>query len=83
MIDRKLQPVEWAAFLYELEDAKEHLEALIKDIGHDLDYDENNLRVDLGHIYAHLNRAWRRSMKAVDDGEWDKASQFPDDLMPV
>jgi hypothetical protein len=83
MIDRNLQPVEWAAFLYELADAKEHLETLLKELEKDVDYDESDLRVDLGHVYAHLNRAWRRSMKEVRDDEWHQASQFPDDLMPI
>jgi hypothetical protein len=40
MIDKKLQPVEWAAFMYELEDAREHLEKLIKDV-------ENNRSFEL------------------------------------
>lgn len=83
MIDKKLQPVEWAAFMYELEDALEHLEGLIKDVEQIQDYEEGDLRVDLGHVYAHLNRAWRRSAKALAEGERDWASQFPDDLTPV
>ncbi|WP_147292908.1 hypothetical protein [Dyella psychrodurans] len=69
--------------MYELEDAKEHLANLIKEIEGDAAYDESNLRIDLGHVYAHLNRAWRRSMRAVDKRDWDSASQFPDDLKPI
>ncbi|RUL75965.1 hypothetical protein [Dyella choica] len=83
MIDRNLQPVEWAAFMYELGDALEHLENLIKDIEQTPDYDEDAFRIDLGHVYAHLNRAWRRSAKAVADDDWELASQFPDDLSPI
>jgi hypothetical protein len=83
MIDRHLQPVEWAAFIYELDDAREHLETLLKRMERDPGYDDINLRIDLGHVYAHLNRAWRRSMKAVGDDEWDQASQFPHDLTPI
>ncbi|GLQ98166.1 hypothetical protein [Dyella mobilis] len=83
MIDKQLQPVEWCSFMYELEDALEHLGNLIKDIEHDPDYSDEDLRIDLGHVYAHLNRAWRRSAKAVPDGDWDWASRFPDDLEPV
>lgn len=83
MIDKKLQPVEWAAFMYELEDAREHLEKLIKDLEQSADYGEAELRVDLGHVYAHLNRAWRRSSKELADEDWDSASQLPDDLKPV
>lgn len=83
MIDKKLQPVEWAAFMYELEDALEHLGNMIKEIEQSLDYDEANFRIDLGHVYAHLNRAWRRSAKDFPESEWEWASRFPDDLVPM
>lgn len=83
MIDRELQPVEWAMFMYELEDALEHLGNLIKEIQQTPDYNEDNLRIDLGHVYAHMNRAWRRSVKDVAEDEWNEASRFPDDLEPV
>lgn len=83
MIDKKLQPVEWAAFMYELEDAREHLEKLIKDHDQSADDGEEEFRVDLGHVYAHLNRAWRRSLKDLADEEWEEASQFPGDLKIV
>lgn len=85
MISKEENPVEWAAFLYELEDAKEHLESLIKDIQTDPEYDENVLRIDLGHVYSHLNRAWQRQKLARDfsDEEWTAASQFPNDLPPA
>lgn len=83
MIDKKLQPVEWAEFMYELGDALEHLEKLTRDVSQVADYDESNLRTDLGHVYAHLNRAWRRSAKALGDDDWESASRFPDDLTPI
>jgi hypothetical protein len=83
MIDKKLQPVEWASFMYELEDAREHLENLIKDLERNPDYGEPELRIDLGHVFAHLNRAWRRSARDLDDADRGWASQFPDDLIPV
>lgn len=83
MIDKKLQPVEWSEFMYELEDALEHLGNLIKDVEQVSDYDDSALRVDLGHVYAHLNRAWRRSAGALADNDREWASQFPDDLLPV
>lgn len=83
MIDKKLQPVEWAAFMYELDDAREHLENLIKNLEKDSDYGEPELRIDLGHVFAHLNRAWRRSARDLSDTEWEWASNFPDDLTPA
>jgi hypothetical protein len=83
MIDRNTQFVEWDLFLCELEDAKEHLATLLQEMKGDPCYDENNLRIDLGHVYAHLNRAWWRSVKAMDDNNREAASRFPDDLTPI
>jgi hypothetical protein len=83
MIDKKLQPIEWATFMYELEDALEHLSKLVQDVERVPDYDEDSFRIDLGHVYAHLNRAWRRSGNALPDDGWEWASQFPDDLTPI
>lgn len=84
MISKKSDPVEWSAFVYELEDAKEHLEQLISDLESDPGFDEPKLRIDLGHIYSHLNRAWhRRNLKGdLNDEEWKQASQFPQDCDP-
>ena len=85
MISKDKNPVEWAAFLYELEDAKEHLEALINDVQATPEYDEIALKIDLGHVYSHLNRAWQRQKLARDfsDEEWTAASQFPNDVQPT
>ena len=83
MIDKRLQPVEWSEFIYELEDAFEHLGKLIKDVDQVTDYDDDTLRVDLGHVYAHLNRAWRRSSMALADRDREWATRFPDDLAPI
>jgi hypothetical protein len=85
MIDKGKNPSEWVAFLYELEDAKEHLGNLIREIEHGPGYEEANLRVDLGHVYSHLNRAWHRRGMTRDfsEAEWLQASNFPTDLDPT
>lgn len=85
MITRETNPVGWALLLYELADAHEHLGNLIKEMSEDSEYSEPNLRIDLGHVYAHLNRAWFRRNVPEDfpESEWDTASSFPDDLEPV
>ncbi|MDB5869285.1 MAG: hypothetical protein JWP96_1617 [Polaromonas sp.] len=85
MIKKDINPGEWSDFMYELEDAKEHLAKLIADLNDDPDYDETNLRIDLGHVFSHLNRAWhRRGMtKDFSDEEWKLASNFPGDLEPI
>ncbi|MDH5821970.1 hypothetical protein QFW77_03045 [Luteimonas sp. RD2P54] len=85
MINRETNPVGWALLLYELVDAHEHLGNLIKEISQDPDYSEGDLRVDLGHVYAHLNRAWFRRNIPEDfpETQWDTATKFPGDLDPV
>jgi hypothetical protein len=85
MINRRDDPVAWAMFLYELTDAHEHLGELIKEISSDPEYGESELRIDLGHVYAHLNRAWRRRLKNSNfaDSEWEAGRAFPDDLEPL
>ena len=57
MISKESAPAAWATLMYELEDAQEHLTTLISEMSSRADYDEVNLRIDLGHVFAHLNRA--------------------------
>jgi len=85
MINRDLHPAGWAALVYELEDAREHLGQLIKALSEDAGYAEDELRTDLGHVYAHLNRAWFRRNVAEDfpDSDWQAASAFPADIEPI
>lgn len=85
MINRTDNPVGWAMLLSDLDDAHEHLGNLIKEIAADPEYGEPELRVDLGHVYAHLNRAWRRREITEDftDSELVAAGAFPNDLEPV
>ncbi len=85
MIDKQKHPVAWANLMYELEDANEHLAKLISEIESDPGYGEGNFRVDLGHVFAHLNRAWhlRNAAGGLPDDQWHAASQFPRDLEPV
>ena len=85
MINPKDNPVGWSLLLDELRDAHEHLGDLLKEISDGGDYSEEELGVFLGHVYAHLNRAWFRRNVPEDfpDSEWDAASGFPGDLEPV
>lgn len=85
MINRTENPVGWAMILNDLDDAHEHLGNLIKEITNDPDYGEPELRIDLGHVYAHLNRAWRRREITDDftDSEWIAAEAFPSDIEPI
>ncbi|MFL9878646.1 hypothetical protein PQR63_09650 [Herbaspirillum rhizosphaerae] len=85
MITKENAPVGWALLISELEDAKEHLSTLIENMHQDSEYDNANLRIDLGHVFAHLNRAWHRRdiREDLSDVEWEKASQFPADIEPL
>ena len=74
--------------MYELTDATEHLQTLIADIQKDSEYGNEELTIDLGHIYAHLNRAWNTRERDDDqpidyDSEWDTISKYPSDLKPI
>jgi hypothetical protein len=48
-------------------------------------YSEAELRIHLGHIYAHLNRAWRQRLvhEEMTETEWGKSREFPDDIQPI
>ncbi|MFZ6673550.1 hypothetical protein [Undibacterium sp. Xuan67W] len=85
MINKEANPVEWAGLMYELEDAREHLAALIVDMEKDPEFDETVLRIQLGHVFSHLNRAWHRRDLNRDfvEEEWTNASKFPNDLEPI
>ncbi|MCX7256823.1 MAG: DUF4375 domain-containing protein [Polaromonas sp.] len=47
--------------------------------------DEEFFRVDLGHIFSHLNRAWhsRNLIGELRANKWHEASKFPTDLDPT
>lgn len=88
MIDPRRDPLAWSMLMYELEDAHEHLGNLIRE----MKADEVAFRIDLGHVYAHLNRAWnlRDKTDAWHDPsnpdwntEYEAARAFPTDLEPI
>ncbi len=85
MIDRENSPAAWTFFMTELEDAREHLSDLIRELDETGSVDGAELSVDLGHVFAHLNRAWYRHRLRDDlpEDEWEQASSFPNDLSPV
>ncbi|KQQ35991.1 hypothetical protein ASF61_07175 [Duganella sp. Leaf126] len=85
MISKETAPEAWATLMYELEDAQEHLTSLISKMNSDTEYDEVNLRIDLVHVFSHLNRAWNRRDASGDTNEenWQRDSQFPTDLKPT
>lgn len=73
MITKEENPVEWAGMMYELEDAHEHLAALISNMESDPTFDKTDFRIQLGHVFAHLNRAWYRRdlLQDIPEGDSD------------
>ena len=81
----KQAPVAWAMLMYDLDDAREHLDSLMAQMQNDPEFDEACFRVLLGHIYWHLNRAWNRRDVVDDQLEISdpNVGRFPDDIEPI
>ena len=79
MINKEKNPVEWALFMYEHEDAHEHLGNLIEMLNNGKVDHSVELQVYLFHVYEHLNRAWhsRNHIGELSDDQWNEYSQFP------
>jgi hypothetical protein len=75
----------WALLLHELEDGHEHLGNLIHEMSNRGEIKEADFRIDLGHVYGHLNRAWngRNEAEEASREQWEADSQLPTDLEPV
>ena len=84
MINSKINPVEWSSLLYELEDAKEHLESLLNEMESNGEIDETEYEVQIGHIFAHLNRSWNTRNKIGEYTEKERGfyTAFPNDILP-
>ena len=85
MINQTDSYVAWSLFVQDLDEAREHLQELVKEMVERGSYDESEFRVQLGHIYAHLNRVWhsRNQTSEITSEQWSAFSQFPKDLQPV
>jgi len=85
MIDNDSHPVAWSLLVGELDDAREHLESLIGEMAAQRGYDEEEFRINLGHICAHLNRAWysRGLTSEIPEDQSPVFSRFQTDVKPV
>jgi hypothetical protein len=85
VINMREHPVGWAQLMDNLEDAHEHLGKLIKEMQADPKYADPEFAVDLGHVVAHLNRAWfcRDHSENLTDAEWELSRGYPKDLEPI
>ena len=82
MINLKQNPVEWASLMYELDDLHEHLESLIKEMNQVGEISAEEYRVQIGHLYAHLNRAWNSRNATADavEKDFEMLTKFPSDI---
>ncbi len=85
MINQKEHYVAWVLLITQLDDAKEHLENLIKKMEQDGGIADIEFAIELGHVYAHLNRGWhsRNQESEITVKQLPLFSQFPKDLKPV
>ena len=85
MINREENYVMWALLMMDLDEAREHLEKLANQMNQAGAIDDKEFAVQLGHVYAHLNRVWhsRNQPEEITDEQWPVYSQFPKDLEPV
>ena len=85
MINQTSNPVEWALLMYELDDTKEHLSNLIDQLNSTKHFDETDFKIQISHVYGHLNRIYHRRnhIGDIDDKEWMQYSKFPADIEPI
>ena len=85
MLSRAENPVAWTMLLIEMEEAHEHLRELLAQLRPQGPIDDYEFAVHLGHVYAHLNRAWhaRHQVTEITEAQWEPFSQFPVDVRPV
>ena len=87
MLTKAEHPVAWAMLLYELGDAHEHLGVLLDQMAAAGTIDESDFHTQLGHVFAHLNRAWHgrddTRLDKIPDEVHAERSKFPINLTPV
>jgi len=71
---------------YNLREAKDSIDLILKEIGANSDYDSEELAIDIGHIYHHINTAWnsRNSSEAESieciETNYNRWRQFPSEI---
>jgi hypothetical protein len=84
MINEKDNPVAWALLLSEIEEVREHLGELASKMSETGSIEDAEFSVDLGHVYAHLNRVWNsHNLEEIPKEQWELYSRFPIDIKPV
>ena len=82
MINKNDNPVEWALLIYELDEAREYIEEQLHQMKND-DFCDIEFAILLGHVQAHLNRAWHvLNLKCLmSQEEFEIFNQYPTDLV--
>ena len=69
--------------LFNLKEALESLESMVREIEADPEYDFGNYVVDMSHLYQHINTAWNARDASQEDAEkctqedFDNWNEFP------
>ena len=72
--------------LWHLKEARAAIDELIADMETDAEYDFGEFRVDIEHLYHHVNTAWnardatQESTDACSEENFDRWRQFPQDI---
>jgi len=72
--------------IYNLEEAKKQLDHILKDVENDGSYDFGAYKVDMQHLYHHLNTAWNARQSSQEESrecaekDFEKWRQFPGDI---
>jgi predicted transposase YbfD/YdcC len=75
-----------AYVLAHLKEAREAVDQLIADMQAEGDYDYGEFRVDMEHLYHHINTAWNardaspESADACSQEDFDRWRKFPQDI---
>lgn len=71
--------------LFHLQEAKEELDGIIKNLQTDSLHNEGSFTVEMQHLYHHLNTSWNSRNSSENENETDelfkKRRQFPSDII--
>lgn len=85
MINIKDNPVEWAQLGYELDDVRDHINALSLNLNREGEIDEEEFMIQIFHAMTHLNRIWnsRNHIGELSDRDFERYSCVPTDFEPI
>jgi hypothetical protein len=75
--------------LWHLRKAIDAITTVIQEIESDPEHGEEELRIDVAHIYHHINTAWnardasKERIEECSQKDFDEWREFPDDIDPV